>query len=101
MTSKRKIHEAREQGHVVKVYWSAEFSEYTVRLDDDAKSDYFTTDKQDAKDTAATMLKTALKNDGVVTTEDRLMVEIEESGLDLDPTTYDRLMIEMSESGDF
>jgi hypothetical protein len=55
----KKLFEKTLYAHTVKVLRNAEWHEYVVRLDDDKKSDYFTTDKQDALDTAEHMIQQA------------------------------------------
>ena len=61
MTAKRKIMETALGGRKVKVYWSAEYSEFCCRLYVDGTlygpADYFTADKADAIDTAFAMVQ--------------------------------------------
>jgi hypothetical protein len=64
MGTKRKIYEKSEAGHTVKIYWDRDWSEYTVRLDGYKPGEYYTTDKQDATETALAMLSTTTNQKG-------------------------------------
>lgn len=62
--AQRKIHATRVSKRcAVNIYWSAEWNEYVVkqivdgRIQSGPGSGYFTTDKQDARDTAAVIAR--------------------------------------------
>ena len=64
MANRKKVYEEQGKGHVVKVHWDSEWREYRVTMDGrQDESVYFTTDKEDAIESASAWMNRQLAQD--------------------------------------